>query len=877
MNRRVKLINAVLPLAVVFSSVGSGLSIAQAPTQAAPVDEAPYAQQYESHLTVRADHTATNIFTQRFKILTQSAIASVSQQKLTFVERVQTLDTVEAYTAKADGRRIPVTPKNILTQDAAPEQPGTYFRDLKQRTIIFPDVGVGDTLVMTHKRETAKGTIFRQFIESQQFPRSLAYTSAKITVEAPASIDLRVKAIGKGVAETIDESGGLRRHTIVITPDPYAPEEAGAVSALDRDPAVLMSTYVSYEELGSNYGRTALPKANVTSGIAALANEITKGIADKKAQAIAIDAWMKKNIRYVAVYLSSGRIIPNDAATVLKNKFGDCKDKTTLMSGLLAAKGIAAEPALINLGNAYTLADPPTFAALNHVILYLPEFNLYDDPTASRAAFGVLPFEAYDKPVVRVSAGGARLARTPAMKPDDHTAHVRTAINVAADGTVTGQTEESNTGTLAMTLRAGGSLVQTLGGPVAARRVLQNFLTPGTGQFDLGNFSETTDPVTIKGSFTLDERFKAPVSNGRAVISRGMPLTVWPGGLFLGSRLNGRTAAFVCYAGRQTEDIEATFEPPLPLPLPFAPITIDNPTFSYRSTMKVDGRTMKIHREFISRVERQVCPPDLEAKIAADLNAVRINVFSAFAFGTSPPSAATKPTGIAVGQAVSRIEADERGWYKNLPLAFGTKRPATPNPTIVPNSAPAQNPPLAQKPSDAPNPSQSSLGKYVDNVNNNNRLLANKLADTANANPPAAPNPAVAQNQPPLQNPPPAQNVPNAAALPQPVELSRVVATGQKLRLEFLYAIQPDCSSTGQTTVRILEEPQHGALTVENGQGFTNFPKENQRYECNMRKSDGTLIFYEPQSDYTGKDSITLDIIFPLGQSSKRHYSIEVK
>src|SRR4029077_9618906 len=149
--------------------------------------------------------------------------------------------------------------------------------------------------------------------------------------------------------------------------------------------------------------------------------------------------------------------------------------------------------------------------------------------------------------------------------------------------------------------------------------------------------------------------------------------------------------------------------------------------------------------------------------------------------------------------AVSRIEADERGWYKNLPLAFGTKRPATPNPTIVPNSAPAQNPPRAQKPSDAPNPSQSSLGKYVDNVNNNNRLLANKLADTANANPPAAPNPAVAQNQPPLQNPPPAQNVPNAAALPQPVELSRVVATGQKLRLEFLYAIQPDCSSTGQT------------------------------------------------------------------------------
>jgi hypothetical protein len=41
--------------------------------------------------------------TQRFKILSQSAIAHVSQ-KLAFVEGVQTLDTVEACTAKADGR-----------------------------------------------------------------------------------------------------------------------------------------------------------------------------------------------------------------------------------------------------------------------------------------------------------------------------------------------------------------------------------------------------------------------------------------------------------------------------------------------------------------------------------------------------------------------------------------------------------------------------------------------------------------------------------------------------------------------------------------------------------------------------------------------------
>jgi hypothetical protein len=485
------------------------------------------------------------------------------------------------------------------------------------------------------------------------------------------------------------------------------------------------------------------------------------------------------------------------------------------MLALLAAKGIASESALINLGNAYTLAEPPTLAALNHVILYLPEFDLYDDPTASRAAFGVLALESYDKPVVRVSAGGAKLARTPAMKPDDHTAYAKTTINVAADGTVTGQTEESNTGALATVLRIAGSSVQTLGGAVAAQRVLQNALTPGTGHFDLGNFAETTDPVAIKGSFTLDQRFKAPAAATRAVVPRGVPLTTWPGSFLLGSRLNGRRSAFVCYAGRQTEDIDATFDPALPLPLPLVPITIENPTFSFRSTMKVEVRTLKIHREFASRVERQVCPPDLEAKIATDLNTVRVNVFSSFAFGASPPSAATKPTGTTASQAVSRIEADDKGYVKNLALALGTKPAATQNPVV------AQNPPTVQNP--------------------------------------------------------PAQSSPNTAAASQTVEITRFAAIGQKLRVEFLYSISPDCSSNGQTHVRIAEAPQHGTLSIENGQGFTSFPKDNQRYDCNTRKSDGTLVFYDPESGFSGKDSITLDVIFPLGQSSKRHYSIEVK
>src|SRR5271169_1060444 len=105
--------------------------------------------------------------------------------------------------------------------------------------------------------------------------------------------------------------------------------------------------------------------------------------------------------------------------------------------------------------------------ALNHVILYLPEFDLYDDPTANFAAFAALAAENYDKPVVQ---------------------------NVGSDN--------------------------------AARIQLQALNSPGSSRFDLGNATETSDPVVGEGSFALNQKFNTPAQGARAVIPVGMALTV---------------------------------------------------------------------------------------------------------------------------------------------------------------------------------------------------------------------------------------------------------------------------------------------------------------------------------------------------------------
>src|SRR5579862_9666239 len=113
------------PLAVAAAAIAvftAPLGARSAMAQAGAV-EAPFTQELDGRLTIRADRTSTLLATQRFKILTQSAIATVSQQKLTFVDDAEVLITDAAYTEKPGGRRIPVPPGSILTQDAATGQP----------------------------------------------------------------------------------------------------------------------------------------------------------------------------------------------------------------------------------------------------------------------------------------------------------------------------------------------------------------------------------------------------------------------------------------------------------------------------------------------------------------------------------------------------------------------------------------------------------------------------------------------------------------------------------------------------------------------------------------------------------------------------------
>ncbi len=349
---------------------------------------------------------------------------------------------------------------------------------------------------------------------------------------------------------------------------------------------------------------------------------------------------MKKNIRYVLVYLGSGGFTPNSASAVLRNRFGDCKDHVVLMAALLKAKEIASVQALVNLGDEYKMPPIP-MPFFQHVIVFIPEFQVYTDPTAFTSAFGVLPPSLFDKPALLLTNEEGALVATPAMSPQNHWAAFNTTIFVEADGTVRGETVQTAEGVFAASLRAATLKMQRQGRSRFAETILREQGTPGKATYERPHSAGLTATYTVRGSFVLSDKFDLPLSGNR-IIPKGLPIVAKPISWFFGPRVPGRETDFICYAGRQIQDIAITFADGLPMPDLTSPIKVETPYFTYAATSAISGRTLRLHRDFTSSVTGQVCTPEVESATEMVLGQVNRHLVAEMSFNGTLTAAASE-------------------------------------------------------------------------------------------------------------------------------------------------------------------------------------------------------------------------------------------
>ncbi|MGY8679782.1 hypothetical protein Q2941_18580 [Bradyrhizobium sp. UFLA05-153] len=108
-------------------------------------------------------------------------------------------------------------------------------------------------------------------------------------------------------------------------------------------------------------------------------------------------------------------------------------------------------------------------------------------------------------------------------------------------------------------------------------------------------------------------------------------------------------------------------------------------------------------------------------------------------------------------------------------------------------------------------------------------------------------------------------------------EWSKYVGSGNKLKLSFVYAAKPDCSSVGTIVVRTLQSPEHGTFDTEVVEDFPTFKQDNKLAKCNDSKMPGTVMYYKSNDDYVGPDSFKVLVIYPTGLAYEVRYKMIVR
>ena len=557
------------------------------------------------------------------RALNEAGTLQASRIDLPFNAGLQKIEIVEAYTRKADGTKVPVNPGTIVEQLPQDSPQIGMVTDQRVKVLLFPQFAAGDTAVYTIRLKAPRPVFANEFIYGDVFPRTVAVREMRESITVPAAMGVRVES--HDIQYEKKEEGASTTYTWHYSAPGAKAAETVLVSPIDREPRFFLSSFKNYAELGRAYASLSQPKIVVTPKIKALADRIAGNEAGGREKARKLYEWVAKNIRYVAVELGNGTMVPHDVDDILTNGYGDCKDHDVLLQALLKAEGIGAQSVLINATNAYTLTEVPTFVQLDHVITYVPELDAYLDSSISLAPFGTLPFALYGKPAVYVSQANASLSTLPVLKPGVATLTVATNERLDSLGNLSGTMKTTATGPYTIDMRLLGLIIQASGPEAfAATQLAVHNYKDGKGKFAADPPTELGSSYAITGEFTASG-WSSWLAGDANTLPDGLLAVAVPGETGMGPFHPGdlkESEATVCFSAHNVEDI--SLELPAGVTVKALPADSNVATRNLRFTAhwSFAGGKLSVHRDFSSTIDKPLCQGAVRSDTAAALKKI---------------------------------------------------------------------------------------------------------------------------------------------------------------------------------------------------------------------------------------------------------------
>jgi len=370
----------------------------------------------------------------------------------------------------AQGKDFEVKDKDAVEQGFDGSDDGVLVSDIRAKVITIPAADPGNIIGYEIEHED------RPYIleDDWNFQRAVPTREARYTLQLPPGWEYKARFLNH--ADVAPTPSGNNQWQWVVSNVPEIKYErsmppwggvAGLMVVSFIPPGGKSNRgFLSWKEMGDweaslEQGRRD-PSPEIKQKVAALIASAPTPLG--KMQRVA--KFVQDDIRYVAIELGIGGWQPHPAADIYSHRYGDCKDKATLMSSMLHEVGIDSYYISINTTRGGAAPDRPAMIGwFNHEILAIklpddakdpslvsvvqhPKLGrlLIFDPTDNYTAFGNLRGELQANYGLLVTPDGGDLIQLPQL-PSHMNGVQRTAkLVLSPTGTLTGDFEETRLG-----------------------------------------------------------------------------------------------------------------------------------------------------------------------------------------------------------------------------------------------------------------------------------------------------------------------------------------------------------------------------------------------------------------------------------------------
>jgi hypothetical protein len=200
----------------------------------------------------------------------------------------------------------------------------------------------------------------------------------------------------------------------------------------------MISSFSSWEEFSQWWRDLSKGQAEPNEEIVNKVTELTQGKTTEEQKAKVIYHWVASKIRYVGLEFGIAGFKPHRAEKIFDNKYGDCKDKATLLLAMYKVAGIHAYYALIGTRQMGKLEKEIPMSQFNHAIVLARINNklIWLDPTAETVSYGNIPGADQEKESLVFFEDQAKFLRVPLRGPEENRMETKMVINVNPDASI---------------------------------------------------------------------------------------------------------------------------------------------------------------------------------------------------------------------------------------------------------------------------------------------------------------------------------------------------------------------------------------------------------------------------------------------------------